>query len=44
MEKKGLPAGNLMKDIQNLSAGDAKKSWNELFMETVNNPVQGLAP
>lgn len=42
MEKKGLPAQRLIDDIHKLSAEDTKKGWNELFMEAVNNPVQGL--
>ncbi|MFA6264388.1 MAG: TRAP transporter substrate-binding protein DctP [Pseudolabrys sp.] len=42
MEAKGLPAKAMMQDIKRLVAEDSKKSWNELFMETVNNPVQGL--
>ena len=42
MEKKGLPGKKLLSDIHRLVAEDSKKSWNELFMETVNKPVQGL--
>ena len=42
MEAKGLPAKALMADIHRYVEEDSKKSWNELFMETVNHPVQGL--
>jgi TRAP-type transport system periplasmic protein len=41
-EQKGLPAKKLIADIKRLVAEDSKKSWNDLFMEVVNNPVQGL--
>ena len=40
VEAKGLPAKALMADVHRYVKD--QKSWNELFMETVNHPVQGL--
>ena len=42
MKDEGLPGQKVLDDIKRETAVDAKKSWNELFMEAVNHPVQGL--
>lgn len=42
MESKGLPAKKLIADIDQKVSTESKKSWNELFMDTIKNPVQGL--
>jgi len=42
MESKGLPAKKLIADIDQKVSSESKKSWNELFMDTIKNPVQGL--
>ena len=41
-EEKGLPAKKLIADAKRLVAEDSKKSWNDLFMEAMSKPVQGL--
>ena len=42
MEKKGLPADQLIKDIHALSKKYEGKSWDDLFMMSVKEPVKGI--
>ena len=37
-----LQQKKLVADVKRLAAEDSKKSWNELFMETMNKSVPGL--
>jgi TRAP-type C4-dicarboxylate transport system substrate-binding protein len=42
MSKAGLPADQLLKDIQALSQKYEAMSWNDLFMMSVKEPVKGI--
>ena len=41
-EKKGLPAKALMADIKKLAAKFAATSANDIMLDAINNPVQGM--
>ncbi len=41
-EKKGLPAKAFLADIKKLSAKYAAMSANDIMLDAINNPVQGM--
>ncbi len=41
-EKKGLPAKQFMADIRKLAAKYAAMSANDIMLDAINNPVQGM--